>query len=450
MSLARAGRSVVVLEADYFPRPHHGICLSRGAVTQLDHLGLSALLDDKSHRRTFVSERKWASDRFEAAEHDNIICDRGILDRDLLEAARLAGAEVRQGHRVVEHCQLKGAWSLAVAGPGQLSRTRARHVVRAGGRRSVAGRRMRHGPPTLALCGEWSAHSAAIRIAALPDAWVWLAPTARGTSMAIATVDARNAKVGSGKLRILHERLVRESGVLHEGTLLGEPIAIDASPYQTSEDEAGATTIGEADLGLDPLSSSGVQAAIQSAVACSLVLNTLLDPGGDHDAAREYWCGNRDRRIANHLRWTRQSYAEVQVRFPSSFWAERAGNGTTADAPREGPAPLPRPGEFIGLAPGVEFGPVACVVGTTVRRAAGVRGPMLDSPAAYLSDVPLAPLLECCAVARPAADLLGDWSARIGARNAALALSWAWQNGVVIARDLAAGRGRQSQFPVGD
>ena len=50
--------------------------------------------------------------------------------------------------------------------------------------------------------------------------------------------------------------------------------------------------VGDAALALDPLSSSGVQKAIQSALAGSVVVNTLLQRPGEQALAREFYREN--------------------------------------------------------------------------------------------------------------------------------------------------------------
>lgn len=162
------------------------------------------------------------------------------------------------------------------------------------------------GPRTLALRGTWSGNTqASVRIGAAASSWSWAAPIAGRRRLAIAFAAAHPLREMAGSLGDRYLRLLEEAGVLGPGLdLEGEPRVCDAAPYQTDNDEPGVSRIGDADTALDPLSSSGVQAAIQSALRAGPVVNTMLAPSSDKDAASEYWKARRSAQAATHRSWS--------------------------------------------------------------------------------------------------------------------------------------------------
>jgi hypothetical protein len=72
-------------------------------------------------------------------------------------------------------------------------------------------------------------------------------------------------------------------------------------------------------------SSSGVQAAIQSALAAGPIVNTQLAPAEDGAASLEFWRGRRASRMLHHRGWAQQLYSEAFARHPSLGQAMPAG-----------------------------------------------------------------------------------------------------------------------------
>jgi 2-polyprenyl-6-methoxyphenol hydroxylase-like FAD-dependent oxidoreductase len=438
-ALARLGREVLLCEASEFPRPHVGISLSPGVAKQLAFLGLDGLLDRPCHRRQIPMLRRWGTRDFEtSAGPGSMIVDRGIFDADLIAAAREANVRVLQPAMVRDQKRAGEGWRLRISGGGSDLAVETRFIVEATGRRMRFRRRRRYGSATLALCGSWmGAGAQAMRLAAGTDNWCWAAPTGPRANSLICFVDPQHFHELPGSLRERYVAIATQSGVLpgiEALTLCGEPSAYDATPCVTDEETAGILCVGDADLTLDPLSSSGVQAAIQSSLAIAPIVNTLLMPSADSDAAMEFWRTSRTRRLIQHQSWSRQHCNEALCKYRTAFWAERAGIDSASARAGDPPPSLPAPDQLIRLSEHTRFISAPCLADGLIEKMECVCHINLAEPVAFLGNIHLATKLREASVFVPASarQLLQTWSAGMPPSSAFTLLSWAWRHGLFV------------------
>jgi 2-polyprenyl-6-methoxyphenol hydroxylase-like FAD-dependent oxidoreductase len=435
LALAKLGRTVVLCEASHFPRDHIGVSLSAGVRQQLAFIGLDGLLERPCHRSNVRAELRWSSDGFEpAANSPVIVVDRGVFDADLLGAARRAGAAVLQPASVRALARFGDGWRLEVRTPRTEAFIAAKFVVEATGRRTRFRRRQRQGAATLALCGTWRGVPAeTVRISAQCTSWCWGAPTSRERSVLVCFVDPQEFRRAPGSLRERYLELAHASGILptiDDLTMVGDPIACDATPYLTDGETTGLLRVGDADAALDPLSSSGVQAAIQSALAAGPVVNTLLAPGEDGTAALEFWRARRASRVAQHRGWAQQLYSEAFARHPNRFWAERRRQAARA-APAETTS-LPHPDQPMRLAEDARFVFAPCLTGSVVKRLDCIDHVDLLEPVAFVAGAHVAPLLRQVRSPAQAKEIVTAWSTSIAPGVAFSLLRWAWRHRILI------------------
>lgn len=236
----------------------------------------------------------------------------------------------------------------------------------------------------------------------------------------------------AGSLGDRYLRLLEEAGVLGPGLdLEGEPRVCDAAPYQTDNDEPGVSRIGDADTALDPLSSSGVQAAIQSALRAGPVVNTMLAPSSDKDAASEYWKARRSAQAATHRSWSSDRYAEAYHVHATEFWRVRA----TPMPPRVENAlpatPLPPPDQILALSAAAELVQSPSLIGAQVVRTTFLFHPNLQEAVAFVDGVPLHAVLASISTLSTA--LRTDRNLANRMEKALAVLGWLWRNGIVTA-----------------
>jgi flavin-dependent dehydrogenase len=437
--LSRLGRDVVLCEASSFPRDHVGLSLSPGVVKQLAFVGLDGVLDKPCHRRDIPIERRWGTQDFElSAGQTSTIANRGILDFDLIAAAQKANVRVLQPAMVREQKRAGDVWRLDVRGMSSNFVIEANFIIEATGRRKRFRRRRRYGATTLALCGSWTgAARQTVRISAQGESWCWSAPTGSAENSLLCFVDPQRFQTLGGSLRERYIRLARESGVLpgiDALTLVGEPCACDATPYVAEQETAGMLRVGDADLALDPLSSSGVQAAIQSSLAIGPIVNTLLTPRADWDAAIEFWQTRRIKRMAQHRDWSQRLYSEALCAFRTAFWADRSGTEPRSQPAGKVSAPAPAPDQLIRFSEHTRFTSAPCLTDGLVRRMECVSHFNLAEPVGFLDTIHVAPKLRQVKTNLPvsARQLLETWSMSMPPNRAFALLAWAWRNGLFV------------------
>jgi 2-polyprenyl-6-methoxyphenol hydroxylase-like FAD-dependent oxidoreductase len=267
--------------------------------------------------------------------------------------------------------------------------------------------RIRTSEPMLAMRGIWRGAGLPreARVEALEDGWIWGSPMPDGSFAAIACIDPdatcgsaaadadalvtshsgghghRTPTPAAGESRYF--AMLRESLLFRE--LRGECAVhfSDATTYAAESDSV--LRAGDASHTLDPLSSSGVRSAMQSALHASIVVNTIVRHPERTAPALRFYEDARRAAIAEHTRWTRAFYAESRWR-DRPFWSARAAEAGAA-AEIRGDAPL-------RVAPGVGIAEVPCAVGDTIEVRAGIAGPALERPFVWIGGVEAARLIQ--------------------------------------------------------
>ena len=148
--LARAGRSVLVLEREKFPRFHIGESLLPFSMKAFERLGVRGKLLGAGFVEKFGGEMMGAcsdegvkfyfEDGFRAKTDRSFQVTRADFDQILLDHARENGAEVREETSVDRVAFTEHEVTLAICGRDSAPETiRARYVIDASGRNSVVG-----------------------------------------------------------------------------------------------------------------------------------------------------------------------------------------------------------------------------------------------------------------------------------------------------------------------
>ena len=285
--LARAGVRVLVLEREHFPRFHVGESLLPAQIDLLERLGVdlegggflrkrgAVFIDERDGRETCFSFDEGLPGTPAYAYQ----VDRARFDHLLMRAAIEQGAEVREGHEVVEfELDAEGA-RLVVEHEGQRESLRARYLVDATGQSALLGRRgrtiapyhefgraaaVRRYPKLAPAIAEELAARGDIFIRIIDEGWMWIIPLAGG-ELSVGVVKAK------GKVEpALLEREIAESPLLQR--LLADadpPLKIELignfSYKNTLPRGSGFVCIGDSACFLDPVFSSGVTLAMVGA-----------------------------------------------------------------------------------------------------------------------------------------------------------------------------------------
>ncbi|WP_267937831.1 NAD(P)/FAD-dependent oxidoreductase [Saccharothrix sp. S26] len=424
LRLARLGHRVVLLERRPFPRPHVGEALSPGVRPLLDVLGLPHALGGSLPSRGTLVRWEDTATRLVPPDPRAVTVDRGWFDHALLAAARAAGVSVRQPARAGRPRRGPAGWEV----PLRHDVLRARFLVDASGRHRISGgTATATGPRTLALHTAWPGGGPA-RIGTGPQAWCWGAPLPDGAFRAMAFVDPDLLRRHAFDVARLYHHLLDTTGLFADRPRVLDVAVCDATAYRdddpVTEDHV---KVGEAAFTLDPLTSSGVDSALHSAMAAAVTVHTVLSDG-DRAAALAFYRDSRDRTASRHATWTAAHYDRHQRYRDQPFWRRRAAPPPAPPRPLT-PADPHRP---VRLADEAAVVPTPCPVGDLVTLRRALTHPSLPAPVAHVADTELAPLLDHLDRPRPIADLLHAWSAHLPAHQAEATARWLLSRGLLV------------------
>ena len=311
--LARAGKRVLLLEKEHFPRFHVGESLlpynreifeSMGVLPALEAAHFTAKFGAQFHlgngsKSLSLLFREGRFTREPAAYQ----VERSTFDHLLLKHARASGAEIREGWTVTKASSTQAFAEVTASGPdGQTGSFRGAFLIDASGRGNVTGNQagLRQGHPLLkklavfghfsgvALdAGEKGGDTVIIR---LEDAWFWIIPlTPEKVSVGCVLDHAEFARLNEPAERVF-ERLWRSSPPIRDrmkrAILLG-PLRVtsDFSYFNRRLIGPRLMRIGDAAGFIDPIFSAGVFLAMHSGrLAAGLVQDSLA--AGDDGARR--------------------------------------------------------------------------------------------------------------------------------------------------------------------
>jgi flavin-dependent dehydrogenase len=283
--LALRGRKVLLLDRARFPRAKAcGECLNPGAVAALARLGVLedvlALGPAPLDGWAVGAERALARGRFPVGQ-GGLALDRARLDHALLDAARRAGVEVREGTRVL---------------PGDPALGAARVVVGADGLRSVVARsvaayrrtpRIRKLSITLHVEGValdpregriWLDALGTVGLAPLdPAGRLWNATV-------VADAPTRGREVAGDPAAFALGRLAAVLAAMPDA---GPPPRLVAGPWTSGPFDwparravaDGVVLVGDAAGYFDPLTGQGIFRALRSAELAAGAIDTALGAG---------------------------------------------------------------------------------------------------------------------------------------------------------------------------
>jgi flavin-dependent dehydrogenase len=309
---ARAGLRVACFERERFPRFHVGESLLPANVPLFERLGVlhtleaegflrkygAAFIDDTEGRRRVVEFRR---ERGLADHAFNV--PRADFDRILLEHAQKQGATVLQGARVEQVAAGPGGVRLDVRqDDGRMQPVEAAFVVDATGRDAIMAARLgrREPMPDLGKAAlyahfrggdRWPGRTEGyIRIVLFEHGWFWWIPFAGDLTSVGCVLHRRVVKDRAGTVEALFEAMIDACpsvrGWLGRATR-ATPVHAEANFSYRTAPAAGDrfVAIGDAVTFVDPIFSTGVFIAMQSAeLAVGAIVDLLRD--GDFRTAR--------------------------------------------------------------------------------------------------------------------------------------------------------------------
>jgi flavin-dependent dehydrogenase len=355
ITLARAGRSVVVIETSQYDRTRIGETLPPAARVPLAQLAVLDRFLTAGHLPSPAVLSVWGED--ELHENHSIFnphgpgwhLDRQAFDTMMIRAALQAGARLRCGVRI-ESCRslASGGWQFELASgikDDEASRDlRARSVIDATGRaasfaRQQGARRVstdkligiagvldvqpRNGECPADECG------ACTLVEASADGWWYSASLPGGRLIAIHMTDADLLPPSRASWGLFWHTRLRQTTYtwarVRAGALRAVPRLVAANSSRLDHVRGrGWLAAGDAATAFDPLSSQGLMHALTSGIGGAEALTRHLD--GD-DAAMDEYENGVDRTVHEYSRLHGLYYGREQRWRRSVFWRRRHAAG---------------------------------------------------------------------------------------------------------------------------
>lgn len=327
-ALARAGLDVLVLDRARFPRPKpcaeylspeaSRILADMGALERVEVSGAAALVgvEVRSPSGEVLRGDFAASHGFRAFRDRGLSVRREVLDAILVERARIAGARVDEGVRVVdlERDAMGRVVGLEAHIDGDLTRLRAPLVIGADGLRSVVARRARlaraeRWPKRLALVTHYRGVRDVSDIGEMHverDGYVGIADVGGGiTTTALVVPAARSGDIAGHKEAFLEHWLAARSHLAPRFADAARVSPVVATgPFAARARRAwtpGCALVGDAADFFDPFTGEGIYAALRGGEMLAEIVsdtvrrdNRTLDRAlGCYDAARRKEFGGK-------------------------------------------------------------------------------------------------------------------------------------------------------------
>ena len=305
--LAQAGKRVLVLEKEFFPRFHIGESLLPCNMTIFRDMGVLPALQAAGFPRKFGAQFELGngsiSTRFVFRqgkfnrEPEAIQVERATFDHVLLKHARDSGADVREGWSVIKTISdPEGVKVEACDSDGKTHHFRAAYLIDASGRGNLTGNQenLREMHPTwkkvaifghyenVALdAGEGKTDTVIVR---LQNKWFWIIPiSAEKTSVGL-VIDKDEFAQAGGSPEDVFQRWIESSPPVKErlknAKRLGDlQTTTDFSYYNRTFVGDRLLRVGDAAGFLDPIFSAGVFLAMWSGKLAAEVIQKSLAQG---------------------------------------------------------------------------------------------------------------------------------------------------------------------------
>ncbi len=325
------GKRVLVLEKEHFPRYHVGESLIPHCWDTLDRLGMVERLDEAGFQVKqsvqFASPCGELSTPFYFSKHTDHPraktwqVDRKTFDTMMMERAREAGAEVREGVKVIDFLEEDGVVVGVLAEEnGERYEVRAKMTMDASGRDALFQRKKkwRKRDPKLDKIAIWTLYKGAKRDEGIDEGattiayvqgkgWFWNIPL-KDDIVSTGIVAERDYLYREGRdLAEIYAREIQENKWveehLSEGEQFGEYWVTGEYSYRAEHCAAdGLVLIGDAFAFLDPVFSSGVYLALTTGSMGADAVSAALEK--DDVGAEQFL--DYGKRVCRGIEWMRK------------------------------------------------------------------------------------------------------------------------------------------------
>jgi flavin-dependent dehydrogenase len=352
--LASKGFQVAVVESQKFPRYTVGETLTPGVESLLKQAQVLSASEPLGFPRTTGNLSAWGSSRLHYSAHsqENKVCgyqvERAVFDSMLMASAQRAGVSLLQSCWPTEVHPEPAGWRVKIRFQSGTSRAiNARFLCDATGRSRFLARRLRLGVQSndklVALTAYWkqdagiaSADGYNTLVESIPEGWFYTAGLAENRRVTgfMADRDLLPAGLHSCARRVYADALARTKHTrerMQRATSDGLVRVFAANPSLV-ERVIGSNwlLVGDAASTVDPISSQGIQKAITSALASSVVVQTILTGPNQARPAIEFYQDREETTYRLHVDSLARLYSRETRWIDQPFWRRRASHAGSA------------------------------------------------------------------------------------------------------------------------
>jgi flavin-dependent dehydrogenase len=440
LKLKQLGYSPLVLDCKKSTGVVRAESLSPGVFSLLETIGIDL---DEFHETCIPIARSfkfWNEEMIESVNPPGFLIDRGQFDSILRRIAEMRGNCLLQDARVISVEKASEGWEICLFRDGKYQILKAGFLVDASGKKSlIRGVKKRVAAATLAISGCWDNAGFEKNSTILESGrnyWLWGAALTNGVFHATLFMDPELSGIpgGDGLVRLYKYYLGRAQlfKCCLKGKHRGNLIANDVTPFYY-EKPAGHNYIkvGESSVGLDPVSSQGIQSSMAGAIQAAIVINTILTDPKQSSLAIEFYQERQQELINLHVEKISANYADAYPGKNYPFWVKRIMkvNRSESMSAQESWTPSQR----VEFSPETGLVPTGCIVGNQVSSRAGLIHPMLNRPIVFWENMEIASILETLQGRFELSEWIRRWSEKINPVGAVRLFDQLKNMGVLVA-----------------
>jgi len=341
LGLARLEKDVVLLEASRFEGMPIGETVAPPMTNLLKKQGLWKYFANDGHLPNWGNRSAWGSSAVETAAYifnpygSGWHLDRNRFDKMLFEAAAIEGAACLAGHRVIRVSH-NGNFNLHIIDDvGREHCIHADFFIDATGRgahlgRSLGGKRTSC-CPLLAHCAVYSRHGdhhapEEMLVETAREGWWYSTPTPDGKLVVVYFTDAEGSRrLSRNGWESTIESAPLTSAIVRRRHLAGEPRIVSAGSHllHKTDWDIPWLSCGDALMAVDPLSSQGIQHAMDTGLSAAEAAAAWLS--GDSSPAQTMIRTSAE----SYTRYIglRDAYYAMEKRWPDTgFWKKQIGS----------------------------------------------------------------------------------------------------------------------------
>jgi flavin-dependent dehydrogenase len=352
--LASRGFQVAVVESQKFPRYTVGETLTPGVESLLKQAQVLSASEPLGFPRTTGNLSAWGSSRLHYSAHSQeskasgFQVERAVFDSMLMASAQRAGASLLQSCWPTEVHPEPAGWRVKIQFQSGTSRSiNARFLCDATGRSRFLARRLRLGVQSndrlVALTAYWkrdagiaSADGCNTLVESIPEGWFYTAGLAENRQVTgfMTDRDLLPARLHSCARRVYADALARTKYARERMQRAASDglVRIFAANPSLVERVIGSNwlLVGDAASTVDPVSSQGIQKAITSALAASVVVQTILTRPNQAGPAIEFYQDREETTYRSHVDSLARLYSRETRWIDQPFWTRRSPHAVSA------------------------------------------------------------------------------------------------------------------------